>query len=260
MAIRILPIVAAKRSRSSLNISWIASSLTLLAMTMFCFSSFAYPWKKIDEGLHYSKIHGTDVVQIDPKQFKFAILTTQAYGLQTATVENLAKASGALLAINGGFFNPERESLGLIVNAGKRINPLHTSPWWAIFQIQNQEASIFPYRFFQLRSNIEMALQVGPRLLVKGSIPKLKPSLARRSGIGIQKGGNVILATTDLEISLQDFAKLFQTSLEQGGFGCMDALNLDGGGSTQLYINWQGFQKNIRGTSFIPNAIAIFKR
>lgn len=246
--------------RRGSTVTWIASLLALLAMTTLCFSSFANPWKKIDEGLHYSKIKGVDVFQIDPKKFKFAVVTTQDYGLQTATVENLAKVSGALLAVNGGFFNPERKSLGLIVNAGKRINPLHTSPWWAIFQIQNQEASISPYRFFQLHPNIEMALQVGPRLLVRGSIPKLKPSLARRSGIGIQKGGNVVLAVTDLEISLQDFAKLFQTSLDQGGFGCVDALNLDGGGSTQLYMNWQGFHRNIRGTSFIPNAVAVFKR
>lgn len=224
------------------------------------FSAQAQIWKTIDPGLAYTKIGSINAFRIDPKQFRFEILTSRSVGEVVTTVSRLAKKKEALLVINGGFFSPERKSLGLIVNAGTLLNPIHQAPWWAVFQIQKTRPSIIPHRQFQMGPNIEMALQVGPRLVVGGSTPKLKPSLARRSGIGIQNDGHVIIAASSEDLSIIEFALAFQKSEKNSGLACPNALNLDGGSSTQLYFDWNGFLLDLRGTSEVTNAIAVYKR
>ncbi len=157
--------------------------------------------------------------------------------------------------INGGFFSPEHKSLGLLVRDGKTINPLHPTSWWAIFQIAKEKPAIIPLRSFKANAETEMALQVGPRLVVNGEIPQFKPSLARRSGVGIRRNGNIIIAVTaNDEISMEEFANLFR------GLECVDALNLDGGGSSQLYFSLNGFKLEVPGISRIANAITVAPR
>jgi len=101
---------------------------------------------------------------------------------------------------------------------------------------------------------MEIALQVGPRLVVHGKTLKFKPSLARRSGIGIRQDGNILVVATEKELTMEEFAKLF---LE---LDCPDALNLDGGGSTQLNVQHNGFKLDIPGPSLITNALTVFPR
>jgi len=221
----------------------------------------SYTWKTIDTGLSYTKVESVHVFQIDPKKFRLSVMTAKDLGEKDTTAAMIAKKSKAVLVVNGGFFSPEHKSLGLLMRDGKTINPIHPTSWWAVFQMNNEKASIVTPRYFNSNSNVEMALQVGPRLVVNGAIPKLKPSLARRSGIGIKNNGNLIIAVSDNnQVSMENFAILFQKSEAKGGLECTDALNLDGGGSSQLYFNWNGFKLDVSGVSRIANAITVAPR
>lgn len=249
------------KSRRSEAISkwfrWMTASLALLAMT----TAHAYTWQVIDEGLSYTNIDGTHAFQIDPRRFKFDLLTAKDSGDTDTTSAALARKSNAPLVVNGGFFSPEHKSLGLLVRNGQILNPLHPTHWWGVFQIRNGKPSIVPPQQFQNAKGTEMALQAGPRLVVEGEVQKLKPSVDLRSGIGIQKNGNVVIAVTGrTPLSLTAFANLFRKPEKEGGLECMAALNLDGGDSTQLYFKWKGSQIDLPGLSRIANGIALFPR
>lgn len=232
------------------KLRWIVSSLTLLAMT----TVYAHEWKKIDDGLSYAKIGTTHVFRIDPQLYRFSVATASENGLINTTAQELALRSKAILAINGGFFSLEQKSIGLLMRDGKIINPLHSTHWWAVFYLLDQKPRIvLPYAF-RKDPKMEMALQVGPRLLVDGKKLKVKPSLAHRSGIGIKEDGTIFIAATQKEMSMEEFTQLF---LE---LDCENALNLDGGGSTQLYFRHKGFKLDIEGPSLITNAITVFPR
>lgn len=228
--------------------------MCLCVDVLMCQIALAHGWKKVEKGIAYAKAGNIHVFQIDPKQYRFSVATAPEIGLTNTTAKELAKKSKAILAINGGFFSPEQKSIGLILREGKTINPLHPTQWWSVFYILDQKPAITSLTSFRKDSKMEMALQVGPRLIINGKIPKFKPSLARRSGIGIQRNGNIIIAASEQELPMEFFAALL---LE---LDCIDALNLDGGGSTQLFFHNKRFKLDIPGPSLITNAITVFPR
>ena len=62
------------------------------------------------------------------------------------------------------------------------------------------------------------------------------------------------MATESVFLTLESFAK----SLTEAGL--YNALNLDGGGSTQLFAATKGFRLDIPGDTPVANGIAIFAR
>lgn len=225
------------------------------AVVLMSQTAWGVDWKKIAKGLHTANLGDVQIIKIDPQRYRLSIATAPELNQTMATAQEFAQKTGAILAINGGFFSPEQKSIGLLLRDGKKLNPIHNTHWWAIFYLSDYKAGIVPPEIFHNDPKMEIAIQVGPRLVVQGLIPKLKPSEARRSGIGIQADGNIIIAVTkESRLAIQEFAKFFQQ------LDCPDALNLDGGSSTQLYLNWKGFKLDIPGLTPVTNAITIFPR
>jgi len=163
-------------------------------------------------------------------------------------VHKLALAYKAPLAVNGGFFAPRMQPLGLRISEGELWSPMKRVKWWSVFFIRKGHAHIQHYRAFRLRKDIQFAVQAGPRLIVGGHIPKLKPGFDQRTALGITRKGRVILLVTEeLELSTTQLARIMRRSTAQGGLGCIDALNLDGGSSTQLYVSAGSFKLEIPG-------------
>lgn len=246
----------------------------LLAMTLVPSISFATPkaayiWSEQRPGLQYATyslpISEKDFTtihafKIDPAKFKFKVLMAADEKLG-ATAEELAKKSKALLAVNGGFFTPEHKSIGLIVNDGKKLSPIHKTSWWSIFFVQRGKASIVKPGQFDLTDDIETALQVGPRLVTSGKVQKLKEGVAPRTAIGITQDGMVVIAvTTGKGISLNELAMRMSKSMFEGGLSCVDAMALDGGGSTQVYAKVGKLKLSLTGISLVTNGIGIFQR
>ena len=222
-------------------------------------------WKSFRKGLEYTtirvspgKIHA---FRIDPKHFKFGVVTAKALGRKNATVESMAKKVGALVAVNGGFFTPEYDSLGLIINDGKVLNPLKKTSWWSVFYLKDNAPNIIHTKSYRNNPAVTMAVQSGPRLVVNGLIPKLKPSIAERSAICItSKKKVVIVATENLLIQPDELAEYLRKKESSGGLGCKTALNLDGGSSTQLYAHIGSFDLDVPGTNKVANAVVVFPK
>jgi len=89
-------------------------------------------------------------------------------------------------------------------------------------------------------------------LVIAGRLPHFKPGESMRSAVGVTADGQVILAAISRgELSLQDFARALKA------WGCVDALNLDGGPSSQMYVEAGEVKVDVPGGYPVPNALAI---
>jgi len=165
------------------------------------------------------------------------------------------RREGAVVAINGGFFDAQGHSLGLRIADGKRLSALHGTRW-SVFRCKNGQAAIISASDVAaaLKRGVryQQAVQCGPTLVNADQIGTFKPQWARRSGLGIARDGQVIVAIADAQLSLQAWAHVFRDQLH-----CPNALNLDGGPSTQLSLRAPQSTLEIRSGRVVPDAVII---
>lgn len=157
------------------------------------------------------------------------------------------------VAINGGYFDEHGKPLGLRVSKRTKSTRLRRADW-GVFWIRKNRARIAHTRDYPSNIIPTEAIQCGPRLVVAGQTTDLKPQWSRRTGIGIDRHGRVVLAVSDGQLSLSDWAQVFASN---DGLGCRDALNLDGGGSTQLAYSTAKRKGQVNGSWPVPDAIVI---
>jgi uncharacterized protein YigE (DUF2233 family) len=225
-------------------------------------------WLTLAPGLDYTRITPSaqlpsylHAFRIDLRHYRLELAFSEDYKNNINTVADLVKAHQAIVGVNGGFFSPEFKPLGLRVNQGTQHSPLRNISWWGIFFIKNKQPYITTQNDYHPDSNIKFAVQSGPRLIIDGKIPSLKPGAANRTALGITKTGDVILlATENLPLTTLQLAQIMQAPTSEGGLNCINALNLDGGSSTQLYASIDNFQLDVPGYSTIADAVLIKPR
>lgn len=247
------------------NKSFLLCSLLLLISMLLSFDAYsADKWQKLTAGIEYQDLEGgiltpwshIHVFRIDLTKNQLALVTAKTLAVKNASTDQFAAQSNALLSINGGFFDHDFKPLGLRINNKKLENPLKRISWWGIFYVKDNKPYISNISRFNHDEDIDFAIQSGPRLLIKGKIPSLKKGVADRSALGITKDGKVIiLVSTNAAMSTKELALL----LKAPPLYCTDAINLDGGSSSQLYAHIDSFQLNVHGFSNVSDAIIVKK-
>ncbi|MBK8101631.1 MAG: phosphodiester glycosidase family protein [Planctomycetes bacterium] len=151
---------------------------------------------------------------------------------------DLARRAGAIAAINAGFFTKERQPDGAFRIDGHDLGILSAKRPAAVVlddpalpRLQEDATGAF--------AGARTVLAAGPVLLRAGEFPQPSPwNDARhpRSAIGTTADRRVLLVTVDgraKEATGMTFAELAAT---MRALGCHDAINLDGGGSTTLWL------------------------
>lgn len=140
-----------------------------------------------------------------------------------------------IMATNAGIFDPSRRPVGLHIQMGKEFAPLSTSDGEGnfylkpngVFWIDSTGAHIAATQAYKPLGNVSLATQSGPLLVDHGNIhPAFVPSstsLRTRSGVGVDKLGNVVFVLSDERVTFYSLASLFRDVLD-----CPDALYLDG--------------------------------
>ncbi len=100
------------------------------------------------------------------------------------------------------------------------------------------------------RTSFKWAL--GPRLVVDGKALALKAQSARRTALCVLADGRIEVLVSSSPILAADLADFFVSE------GCVDALNLDGGTSTQLYLRRAGIVVEEPGGVAVPVAVGLF--
>jgi uncharacterized protein YigE (DUF2233 family) len=174
---------------------------------------------------------------------------------QPRTAAALREQTGAVAAINGGFFDEQWRSLGLRVAAGKTVQKLRPRVDWGVLVIRGGVAQIIHSREFRPDPAIEQALQVGPRLVAGGQALRLKPQSARRTAVAIDRSGrSLTLIVADHATE----ASAVADALVELGFDA--ALMFDGGPSTQLAAALGDLRLDLRGGYAVPDALVIHRR
>ena len=225
--------------------AFLVFTLTFFASTMGHSQGPISYFKTQEPSVHYFKM--------DPHQVKMDILLS-AEGL---TASEFRKRHQSVLVINGSFFDVNGKSMGLMIRHGVEANPLRQNSW-PVFLLGGKDAKtpfIITREEWQKNQkkygNVQLALQVGPRLVVDGKIQSFKESLSdKRSAIGITKDGQLLIAMSESPLWLKDWATLLSRY-------CVTALNLDGGGSSQISFHDKGISINIDGDTPVPNAISV---
>lgn len=203
------------------------------------------------------------LIKFDPSFFD--IKSKRA--LSHSTAMQIAENDGATAVINANFFDKSIKPLGLIISNRQVKQKIHAggNTLSGIFFTKNKQLFI-KHRDNFTWEGVDEAIQSGPRIIADGKpLSLISPhSLGRRSGIAITQDGFGILYITTSRFPGLSLAAL-QNLLLNSDMGIKDALNLDGGGSAQLYLNCTepGETKNevsISGDDDVPAFLILVKK
>lgn len=225
-------------------------------------------WRQLSPGIDYTdipikqalgdgKLHAfrIDVTQHEPELILASTLNEQAL-----YVKQYAQLTQSVFAINGGFFDTNKKPLGLRINGAEMQNPLRDISWWGVFYIANHIPYIVSRHQFHPHPSIKMALQAGPRLIINRDIPKLKAGFDNRSALCINSKRELIFFITEhAPMQTTVLAERLLAPEAKGGFECVNALNLDGGTSSQLFAKIGNFQLSLSNLFPVADAIVIKK-
>lgn len=175
-------------------------------------------------------------------------------------LSSMAQREGAVAAINGGYFAKEGGPLGLIIIDGKIMyENIKKRPPRTCFGITQDKKFIFDRVYTQDNKistkdgtnwdNIVYAIGAGPRLIKNGEIyvNTEEEELAQNGNNITKKAGRSALAVTSGDKLLLMTVSGYTGNEGQGiclnpladrlqNLGAVDAVNLDGGGSTAMYL------------------------
>lgn len=232
-------------------------------------------WKTIQNGVEFRKMtleRSEPGLSIDLKLLRFdtrlvvpRVLRSAQFRLKSANAKTFAEKSGALATINGSYFDTDGKPLAFLkvdsqaINARVAKNSLYTG----VFSVKDQQPLI-SHRDDFLPEQADEGLQCGPLLLLHGNVQAVTgvPSRAsRRALIGLDQQQRLVIAVGDSlfgGLNWPELQELFSAALWQ--IQVADLLNLDGGGSAQLYVKAGRFEELVAGTAEVPVAIGFFNR
>jgi exopolysaccharide biosynthesis protein len=211
-------------------------------------------WKSSHTVLNDSVPQNINVLLVNLHKRRISILYNPA---GNSPVSRQAASVNALAAINGGFFNIKNGGSVTYLKTGGNIADSDTSKKWqrnvnmngAVFVKQGKELYIdkaVQNGWFDSMTGFEDILVTGP-LLVKNDSLTVLPGTSLvinkhpRTAIGLRNKRKVVLMTLDgrtgeaIGVTLNELAD-FMVLLR-----CRDAVNLDGGGSSTMWINGKPF-------------------
>lgn len=226
-------------------------------------------WIKISDVCSIKKIRITRLpdkssfnlflIRFNPKRTKVKILTASQFSKKICDVSFLARKNHAFCVINGGFFDSNYNPLGVLVTDGKILQYMPEGGYFSVFCIKHGRPRIIHMKNFTYDGATE-ALQCSPRLIANGintrGVYGLN-TIDRRSGIGLDAKGNIIIYATDTTLGGLSFAEL-RNIFRLPDINLKTVLSLDGGGSTQLYFKLKNKSIDINGFENIPVGIGFF--
>lgn len=216
-------------------------------------------WTVVANGLQEDTIRTGatifQVVRIDPTQYTFRAHYRPNAPLTLA--EWQAELPNAEVIINANFFTPENTVLGLLITDGVRYGTSYTNRG-ATFFVDGANTSI--------RSNVNQpyqgeaynqAVQAFPMLVDEGVATynnSADTAISRRTVIAQDEQGHIILmVTSGFGLSLYDLSQYLPTT----DLNIVDALNLDGGGSTMMSIAFS--ETTIISLDPVPIVLAVYR-
>lgn len=226
----------------------------------------AYDYQYYSDG-YFSSIH---VLTINPKDHVIVPVRANGTEITRETVSTLAKRHGAIAAINGGFWKTNGDPAGILkidgTWLGTPVKPRGAIGWTHDADTVLIDRVLTSCNLAECQGDIEVIPQLEPQVTtsqewkgvdhIVGGTPVLisKGNLIEdylpektiltfltnrhpRTAIGIKDNGEWVLVVVDGRFYQlfggMTIPELAEFMLQQG---CIEALNLDGGGSSTLFL------------------------
>ncbi len=201
--------------------------------------------------------------KLNNKNLKFAFGSADAYVPEGDTLRRLKPTSAiafenyALAAVNGGFFNTKRGGSVDFIKINKkildsasytpdRIIPEHSM---AAITIDDDDFKIIKggsKLYWEKSLPQKNVLVTGPLLIYNNEEQELRNNPFNnnrhpRTCACVTKENDLLLITVDGRDALAQGMSLHELTYMSKMLGCKDAINLDGGGSTTMYIKGKPF-------------------
>ncbi len=242
-------------------------------------------WKKISQGLEVRDFHihigkgsssRMEGVRLDPARFRIRLLWQANKSFFDSRIRQVAKKMKAAVVLNAGYFDEKGRPLGYFQSGGKVYNSrllfrgrrraLHLG---AVFYVLNKsgKAGIVTREAFSAKG-VREAFQAGPYLVRNG---KPDPGLDayrefrrpdRRTILALGKDGRLIFLVSEevgRGISWCELQHFLTRPVSEGGLDAAKAMNLDGGSSSQLYVQGNSPSRQMKGR-IVPALIVVVPR
>ena len=174
-------------------------------------------------------------VRCNPKTHTLAVMDNPAGDFSLATA---ALKRGAVAAVNGGYFHPDRTPLGLVVRQGAVLHPVERAKLLSGLVVATRDRVWLPRAGeFALSPAVREALQAGP-FLVDGGKPVAGLNAVRtaaRTVVFTDAAGRCGFVVCK-SVTLAEMAAILATADIFPRGKITRALNLDGGSSTGLWV------------------------
>ncbi|MHB2021245.1 MAG: phosphodiester glycosidase family protein [Candidatus Xenobia bacterium] len=197
------------------------------------------------------------VVRADMHRYQLRVMVNRT----PQRAEAMRKRSGAVLVVNGPFFDAERHPMGLVIADGKPVQPLAPEAPWSgsVLEVRNGMVRIEPRSAFRLEG-VTQAVQCAPRLIHAG---KRTDGLVdageihRRTGVALTRDGALLIFCTPSWIGGMSLTELQQVLLK---LGAVEAMCLDGGASTQMSLQVGTHHEVVDAPDPVPVGIGLFRK
>ena len=231
-------------------------------------STNASPWATVAPGLEQRSYRPGDdypltqliALRIDPATYSFRAHYRPGSPLTLSAWRT--ELPGAVAFVNANYFDPQNQALGLVVADGIAYGQAYQG-MGGMLQVQNggvrvRSTLLEPYA----GEPLEQAVQAFPMLITNGQASFSNPQndrISRRTVAGQDTQGRIVLLVTSSVVGMRlvDLSSyLAATDLD-----LVNAVNLDGGGSTLLALNVPG-QPTMQIASFdaVPTVLAVYPR
>jgi len=216
-------------------------------------------WEEVGENLRRMEFISEDEVNVllyafDPANFSLRIENSE----EPERVKTWAsQIPGEHIIVNGFYFLEDHAPAGLLITDGKEVSEVEFDyDKSGIIRLEpNFDIVDTGFEVFSTREVVE-AGQSYPFLLKEGvgSIKEDSGLVARRTFMGTDRTGQVYVGVVWRDdVSLYELMNV----LQEVDIDWYDVMNLDGGPSTGLMVETEGFVEALDSAALVPNVIVI---
>lgn len=227
------------------------------------------PWRVIEPGLGEKLVPANAFKisiaawRLDPARFRMRVAVQES--LSGSAVRDLRVSGDAVLAVNGGFFDIDREGRmspsGFLVSGGQQLSALGEGAGSAVLYQRGDKLGVASAKDAADFANASDAVQAGPMVVDPGGKNGIHGNDFNRhdrTAICLTDAAVVVVVVKG-GLSLFELGYVLSAAEKDGGFGCERAINLDGGPSTQVSLAVGKHALDIEGTWRVQNAV-LFER
>lgn len=196
-----------------------------------------------------------DLAVLSPKSATLRVIDNPSGEDDLAAV---MRRENCLAGVNGGYFDPENNPVGLLISDGNVVAPLRKARLLSgVMIVSNARIQLLRVAEYSTKSKATAALQCGPFLVDRGQpVPGLNDSRPARRTFIVTGSDRAAIGFCS-GVTLAQLGKILATPGITPGLKVQRALNLDGGSSSAFWFAGERGPFSISEQKTVRNFVAM---